>query len=218
MIHLTRSNRAAVAFVLVLGSASALGCRSDDGGPAGTTTQTTSSTTVPYELCPQACATAKTCRTMLDLSACEAQCHKELEGTGTLITESALDYFQHLHDTNDDSSCTITSWNLWLADPFNLDAFSLHVAEPAVLDGCVQALAPCGDVDVRIVQSGCFSMYYRYAAERRADARTCFAVPCHNPGQLDRTSCMCSKQPEGEPWLGMPPPAPDSNQCPWSAQ
>jgi hypothetical protein len=212
----TRLRAAIVLLAVLTAGHQGSGC-SSEGDQDGPSASTTTTETAPYELCAGACATAKTCRGLLDVDACVAQCRHEVDGTGYLLTESARKYFRRLHDTADDAGCEITSWDAWLADPFgDPSAYHPDVDDPATLTECVQALAECSDQPTGFLESGCFWLYYRHNAERRALVRACFTVSCFDP-DLDRNLCPCSEQPEGEPWLGMPPPEPDPGQCPWAA-
>jgi hypothetical protein len=223
VVALSRRGRAALGlcFAAILGLVAALqlgsaGCDSSGSGtPAGTSgagggtsTSGTGGTggDLAAEVCPGACATAKTCMLdRLELAACEAQCALELAGSGYLVQEIAVQYFQSLLDAGQDTDCEWTRFGKWMLDPTNLPAYELTLAEPAVLSECVDVTYPCWGPPIEYHEEGCFMNLYRHNEARRNEVRTCFAVSC-----MELSECMCLKQPPGHPWIavGADPPGP----------
>ena len=97
-----------VALLSLLGNVSA-GCSETSSSPPPSQTND-AATDVAIDpnverVCPGACETVRTCVAETDVNACEAQCAKELTGTGYLIPYLALPFFESLRDTKPQYAC-----------------------------------------------------------------------------------------------------------------
>lgn len=166
------------------------------------------------DLCRGACAAAETCLPELDVQACETQCAVEMAGGGYLMQEAAKDYFGFLDAAGSDEDCAGTNLHRYFA-PVDGSAFTIPCEEPEVMSECVGQLLDCDpNQDHGMVEQGCYLSFYRWNAQRRADVRLCWDVPCQDL-EYFRTKCVCQKQPGGRPWFGQGPPEPNPYECPW---
>jgi hypothetical protein len=168
-----------------------------------------------HPICPGACTTARTCHPDLDVTACEAQCTKELAGTGYLAQDVAQDMFKALAATSSDTGCLITSFNNHRkGGPAEVATFKFEVADPAAMKPCTDARLACFSDPYPGSDSGsknyCFLSYYRYSETYRAAVRQCFASPCKT---MD--DCFCEHQLAGDPWVASPPPPPPQPPESW---
>lgn len=210
-----------VLFVLFAGAA----CKSADTTPATTGPGTDSgidpdAAGLAPELCPAACATVKTCDSSLEQGACEAQCAKELAGTGYLIQEVAVEYFQLLHDNPSDPQCYYTNFGPWRVNVLHPEAFTIHVNELAVLNECVDVEVPCVNLPRQTLESGCFLGFYRFTEQQRSKVRACFTHTVSAATCSAMSDCFCNTTIPGSPWVTLPPVPPDipgSKTCPPTA-
>jgi hypothetical protein len=155
-------------------------------------------------LCPAACATVRTCYWPLDLAACEAQCTKELAGSGYLARDVADEYFQILASTGNDAGCSQTRFGKWRPQsPSDLDPPKIQVADGVAMQPCLDARTRCYsdslDNPGGMSSHACFLSYYRYSEVYRAPIRPCFAAACQV-----MHDCFCEHQLPGDPWVAIP--------------
>jgi hypothetical protein len=182
-----------------------VGCGSDEnaGGPTGTG----GTGAVGSELCAKACAVPPTCDAKADVTACEAQCKKELDGTGYLDPVVAKEYFELFVARGSDPDCTYSkgdlAWWHWTKDRDRIDALPDQARMTECRDVWYSCIGPTGTQDG--FRDTCFREYYRYNDGIRSQLKQCFALPCSMTEPFD---CVSAAQPKGEPWLaGIDKPA-----------
>lgn len=191
--------------LITLGALIALSCSSQEalpppgagnaGGSGGQGGDDTAA--LAAELCPGACDTAKTCYAPLDLDACKAQCGEELAGRGYFIREFAVPYFQKMNEIDEDKSCATSESRLpWGSQPPTYDNVPV-VAQPDVLKECSAPFEVCSGVSYA---ASCFIGFYVFNEARRDVIRSCFGLSC-----VGLNDCMADNQPEGAPWVAIPP-------------
>jgi hypothetical protein len=201
----TLSLRSLFVVLTSLGVLTAVACSSQEalpppgpgnaGGAGGQTSD--DSAALAAELCPGACDTAKTCYAALDLGACKAQCGEELAGRGYFVREFAVPYFQKLNEIDEDKSCGVTeSFVPWGRQPPTYDNVP-EVAQAEILNECSAPYQACTGSSFAI---GCFLGFYIFNETRRDAIRPCFGLAC-----WEMDNCMGSNQPDGAPWVAIPP-------------
>jgi hypothetical protein len=193
-----------------LAGLAAAGCRGDEVGVAAGAGATGAGGNgvdagLAAEICPKACATAKSCMQarLADVSACETQCAAEISGAGYLIPEIAVQFFEALHDHDADPDCTWTLFGAWRLDPLHPESFHLDLDEPALITECADSLHACYELPVPETQEACFLEYYRYNAVTRASIHDCWTEPCFTQDGNVRADCLCAKQAIGQPWIAV---------------
>lgn len=161
----------------------------------------------PTSLCPQACAALLACNDAFDAPACEAQCTKELTGTGFLIPEMANDYFSFIRDApsstyqcsflNTDFLWTKT-WSAGIATLAKYDSLK----EQELIAQCTAVQVKCdGETQQIVHKSHCVLYYYIYNTPTRDEIKNCLAGKC-----IDLQYCIGNNQLSTRPWLAGGPP------------
>ena len=189
------------ALVLVAVCAVFGGACADNVDPADSSSANGGSTTgvdeLAARLCPRSCPTAKTCAdtysAWFDQQACEAQCQRELGGTGYFNAEFAPLFFETMSKLEVDPSCLTTRF----LDPWR-PPYLPQVLEPDVLQRCVDARLECID-DVDGTTGVCYQVYYVFNQAQRAAVEPCLDVPC-----ISYNACLCNTMLAGAPWVAIP--------------
>ncbi len=171
------------------------------GGSGGTSS-------LAQQLCPDACKTVKTCYAGLDTAACEAQCGKELTGSGYFIPEFAKEYFEKLKDVGTDPQCKVTNLDAWQLGPGqSYDAGIMD--DPSVVTPCVDNATTC--TGQKPQDDLCFLGYYVYNSQYRAEFKACYDKGCAIEG-----SCLCDAAVPWRAWVAIPvdPNDPVHSGCP----
>lgn len=150
------------------------------------------------KLCADSCGLLKDCPNA-DTLGCEAQCLKEVTGTGYLIPEIALDFFKTLGEPPQNIEPQYKEihrcywdknyWIKWSPASAPKGKYT-NLKDQEVLNECADKRFQCdGEASKADHQAYCLGEYYRYNTDRREKIKPCYALAC-----LDVGICVKSHQ------------------------